>query len=46
MCLWATRISKGYRMREMFSDKPFMKGIVALVVRVAVSLVSVVAVGR
>ena len=33
-------------MREMFSDKPFMKGIVALVVRVAVSLVSVAAVGR
>ena len=30
----------------MFSDKPLMKGIVALVLRVAVSLVSVVAVGR
>ena len=34
----------GCRMREMFSDMPFMYGIVALVVGVALSLASVVVV--
>ncbi|PFX19042.1 hypothetical protein AWC38_SpisGene16565 [Stylophora pistillata] len=33
-------------MREMFSDMPFMYGMVAVVVGVAVSFVSVVVVGR
>ena len=33
-------------MREMFSDMPFMYGIVAVVVGVVLSLVSVVVVGR
>ena len=33
------------RMREMFSDMPFMYGIVAVVVGVAFSLASVVVVG-
>ena len=40
--LWATRILNGCRMREMFSDMPFMYGIVAVVVWVASSLASVV----
>ena len=34
----------GCRMREMFSDMPFKYGIVAVVVRVALSLASVVVV--
>ena len=34
----------GCRMREMFSDMPFMYGIVAVVVGVALSLASVVVV--
>lgn len=46
MGLWATRILKGSKMREMFSDMPFMYGMVAVVVGVAVSFVSVVVVGR
>ena len=33
--LWATRILNGCRMREMFSDMPFMYGIVTVVVGVA-----------
>ena len=33
-------------MREMFSDMPFMYGIVAVVVGVVLSLVSVVVIGR
>ena len=44
--LWATRIFKGCRMREMSSDMPFMYGIVSVVVGVTVSLVSVVLVTR
>ena len=46
MDLWATRILKGYKMCEMFSDMPFMHGMVAVVVGVAVSFVLVVVVGR
>ena len=47
MGLWATRISlKGCKIREMFSDMPFMYGMVAVVVGIAVSFVSVVVVGR
>ena len=38
-------ISNGCRMREMFSDMPFMYGLVAVVVGVALSLASVVVVG-
>ena len=43
--LWATRILNGCRMREIFSDMPFMYGIVAVVVGVALSLASVVVIG-
>ena len=43
--LLATRILNGRKMREMFSDMPFMYGIVAVVVGVALSLASVVVVG-
>ena len=39
---WATRILKGCRMQEMFSDMPFMY----VVVGVALSLASAVVVGR
>ena len=42
---WATWILNGCSMREMFSDMPFMYGIVAAVVGVALSLSSVVVVG-
>ena len=41
-----TRTMNGCRMREMFSDMPFMYSIVAVVVRVGLSLSSVVVVGR
>ena len=44
--LWTTRILKGCRKREMLSDMPFMYGIVAVVVGVAVSFISVVLVSR
>ena len=40
-----TRILNGCRMREMFSDMPFMFGVVAVVVELALSLVLVVVVG-
>ena len=43
--LRATRILNGCRMHEMVSDMPFMYGIVAVVVGVALSLASVVVVG-
>ena len=46
MGFWATRIFKGYRMREMFSNMPFMCGVVAVVGEDALSLASVVVVGR
>ena len=46
MGLWAMRLLNGFRMREMFSDMLFMYGVVAVVVRFAVSFVSVVLVGR
>ena len=36
----------GFRMREMFSDMSFMYGIVAVVVGVALSLASIIVVGR
>ena len=35
-----------FRMREMFSDMSFMYGIVAVVVGVALSLASIIVVGR
>ena len=41
-----TRILNVCGMREMFSDMPFMYGIVAMVVGVVLSLASVVVVGR
>ena len=41
-----TRILNDCRMREIFSDMLFMHGIVAVVVRVALSLTSVVLIGR
>ena len=44
--LCATRILNGCRMHEMFTDITFMYGIVAVVVGVALSLASVVVVGR
>ena len=44
--LWTTRILKGCRKREMLSDMPLMCGIVAVVVGVAVSFISVVLVSR
>ena len=46
MGLWAMWILKGCKMHEMFSDMPFMCGMVAEAVGVAVSSVSVVVVGR
>lgn len=46
MGLWAMRLLNGFRMREMFLDMLFMYGVVAVVVRFAVSFVSVVLVGR
>lgn len=46
MGLWAMRLLNGFRMREMFSDMLFMYGVVAVVVRFAVSFVSVVLVDR
>ena len=45
MGLWATRILKGCKMLEMFLEMPFMYGMVAVVVGVVVSFVSVVVVG-
>ena len=42
--LWATRILKVCRMREMFSDMLFIYGIGAVVVGVPLSLASVVVV--
>ena len=42
----ATWILNVCRMREMFSDMPFMYGIVAVVVGVALSLALVVVVSR
>ena len=39
------QISIGCRMHEMFSDMPFMYGMVAVVVGVALSLALVVVVG-
>ena len=36
----------GCRIRKMFSDMPFMYGIVAVVIGIALSLASVVVVGR
>ena len=38
--------TEGCRMREMFSERPYMYGIVAVVIGVAVSSVSVVVEGR
>ena len=46
MSLWATWILKGFRMPEMFLYMPFMYGMVAVVVRVALWFVLVVAIGR
>ena len=45
MSLWATWILKGFRMPKIFSYMPFMYGMVAEVVGVALWFVSVVAIG-
>ena len=46
MGLWATQILKGCEMHKMFSDMPLMYSMVAVVVGVEVSFVSVVVVVR
>ena len=43
---WAMWILKGCKMPDMFSDMSFVYGMVAVVIGVVVSFVSVVIVGR
>ena len=45
-CVQFKRILNGYKMHEMFSDMPFMYGIVAVVVGAGVSFVSVIIYSR